>query len=156
MVLLDSKELQILSSLRANARESLTKMSRRTGIPVSTIYERLKQFEESRIRKHTCLIDFPSIGYDLRIAVLLSCKSDKKDSVRSFVSTHHHVNNVLRVNNGFDFLVEAVFENMAQVQTFLDKLDTVGVRIRKELYVLDEIVREGFLSSKEHLDLIGA
>lgn len=143
-----------MSCLRANARESLTKMSRRTGIPVSTIYERLKQFEKARIRKHTCLIDFPSIGYDLRIAVLVSCKPDKKQDVKSFVSKSHHVNNVLRVNNGFDYLVEAVFQNMAQVQSFLDKLDTVGVRIRKELYVLDEIVREGFLASKEHLDLL--
>jgi len=142
--------------LRANARESLTHMSRRTGIPVSTIYERLKQFENTRIRKHTCLLDFPAIGYDLRIAVLAHCRPDKKQAVQQFVSKNHHVNNVFRINNGFDFLIEAVFENMAQVQQFLDTLDITGVRTRKEMYVLEELVREGFMTSPEHLDLFKA
>lgn len=148
------KELSIMKHLRLNARESLTRMSRKTGIPVSTIYERLKQFEDNVIRKHTCILDFAQLGYDLRMTLLLATKKQEKDAVQQFLSTHEQVNTVLKINNGFDFLVEAVFRNMSEVQIFLDTLDKTGVSKRKEFYVLEEIQREAFLTSEAHLQLL--
>ncbi len=151
---METKEIQIMTHLRNNARESLTRMSRKTGIPVSTIYERLKKFENGIIKKHTCLLNFQQLGFDLRITLLLKAKADKKDELRVHIQKHPRVNTVMRINNGFDFLVEAIFKNMAEVQEFLDQISRKGATKTEEYYVLEEITRENFLSAKEHLALL--
>ncbi len=147
-------ELKIMKHLRVNARESLTKMSRTTGIPVSTIYERLKLFEKSVIKKHTCLIDFQKLGYDLRVTLLVKVKQNSKDSLQRCLLSHHLVNMVFRINNGYDYLIEAVFQNMAQVQEFMELLDKKGISSHKEFFVLEELKREAFLTSDAHIDFI--
>ncbi len=151
-----AKELQIMRRLRSNARETLTRMSRKTGIPVSTIYERLKSFEDGVITKHTCLLDFRRLGYDLRVTLLLQVKADARDAVRRFLEGHHQVNTILRINNGYDYLVEVLFRNMSEVQEFMDRLDVLGVKSRKEFYVLEELCREQFLTSDAHLKMLDA
>ena len=39
---MNTKDMKMIAHLRQDARMPLTKMSRRTGIPVSTIFDRLK------------------------------------------------------------------------------------------------------------------
>lgn len=148
------KQLHIMKHLRMNAREKLTKMSRQTGIPVSTIYENLKSFETRVIKKHTCLIDFRELGYDLRVTLLVKAKGENKETIRSFLKGHHQVNSVYRINNGYDFLAEVLFKNMRGLQQFLDALDDKGIKDRKEYYILDELSREAFLTNDTHLELI--
>jgi DNA-binding Lrp family transcriptional regulator len=148
------KELTVVRQLRSNARETLTKMSRKTGIPVSTIYEWLKGFEDNVITKHTCLLDFRQLGYDLRVTMLVKTPGDIKQDIQRFLQTHHRVNTVYRINNGYDFLAEVLFRTMAELQEFLDTLDLKGITERKEYYILDEISREAFLSTDAHVDLL--
>lgn len=140
--------------LRTNARETLTKMSRKTGIPVSSIYEQIKEFEGAAIKKHTCLLDFQKIGYDLRVTLLLKAKPSSKQDLQRFLSTHHQVNTVLRINNGYDFLAEVLFRNMSELQDFMDRLEELGVRERKEYYILEELQRESFLTSEAHMEIL--
>ncbi|MBU4209210.1 MAG: winged helix-turn-helix transcriptional regulator [Proteobacteria bacterium] len=42
-------DLIIISSLRQNAREKLTEMSRKTRIPVSTIFDRIAELASQQI-----------------------------------------------------------------------------------------------------------
>jgi len=49
------KDLLILSELRQNARETLTKMSKHTGIPISTIFDKIKQLN---IEKEIIFTDY--------------------------------------------------------------------------------------------------
>jgi Lrp/AsnC family transcriptional regulator, leucine-responsive regulatory protein len=149
-------ELEIMKHLRNNSRETLTRLSKKTGIPISTIYERLKDFESGAIKKHTCILDFRKLGYDLRLTLLLQAKAGARDKVLSFLETHHQVNTILRINNGYDFFTEVLCKDMAEVQEFLDKLDAVGVKSRKEYYVLEEVCREQFLTSDAHLKVLQA
>ena len=44
-----TKDLMVLAALRQNARLSLTKMSKTTHVPISTIYDKLKQYERKII-----------------------------------------------------------------------------------------------------------
>ncbi len=48
-------DLSVLAKLRQNARERLTKMSRKTSIPVTTLYNKIKTLESSIVKKHTSL-----------------------------------------------------------------------------------------------------
>ncbi len=117
------KDLKILSHLRQNARMSLTRMSKKTKIPVSTIFDRLKLQEDSYISKHVSLIDFSKLGYNTRVNMTLKVKKEQRDDVRSYLMNHQNVNSVYKINNGFDFMVEGVFRHLKDFEDFIEKFE---------------------------------
>ncbi|MEM4264151.1 MAG: winged helix-turn-helix transcriptional regulator, partial [Candidatus Woesearchaeota archaeon] len=72
--MIKKKDLLIASYLRQNCRIPLTKLARRIGIPVSTIFDRLRSCEGSFIEKQTALLNFQKLGYNTRATVLLKVK----------------------------------------------------------------------------------
>ena len=72
------KELMLLACLRNNARETLTNISKKTNIPISTIFDKLKEYEKTFIKKHTSILDFKKLGYDIRINMLLKVDRSKR------------------------------------------------------------------------------
>ena len=54
--ILDQADLKLLGHLRTNARETLTRISQETQIPVSSIFDRLKRMEKMNvIKRFTCV-----------------------------------------------------------------------------------------------------
>lgn len=152
--MLKDKELKLLSFFRNNSRMSLTKMSRLTKIPVSTIFDKLKEYEASNlIRKHTSLLDFKKLGYDIKTQLLISSGKDSRDSLQKFLVQHPKVNTVFRINNGYDFLVEAIFRNMRELDDFTKTLDEYNPTEKKEFFVMEDIKREEFLSNRANLGI---
>ena len=149
------KELEVLRALRENARETLTTISRRTGIPVSTLFDRLSEYKQKVIIKHTCLIDYTKLGYDLRVQLLIRMAKDK-DVFEKFITNHLHVNTVYKINNGYDYLVEAVFRNMKDFTEFVQSLDKFPIKERKEFYILEDLKREAFLTTPTHVKLLAS
>ena len=66
-MLISKKELKIISEFRKNARENLTCASRKLGIPVSTIYDRLKKYSGNLITRHTAILDFKKLGFGIKV-----------------------------------------------------------------------------------------
>lgn len=147
------KELQILRFLRMNSRETLTRLSKKTGVPISTLFDKLKEYRERLITRHTCLLDYQKLGFDLRVQLLFKVQKEK-EAFEQYLTTHYHVNSVFRINNGYDYLVEAVFKNMRDFTDFLTGLDRFAIKDRKEFYVLQDVKREAFLTSETHVTLM--
>ena len=154
--MLSKKELLIMSYFRKNARLNLTKISRDTGVPVSTIYDKLKKYEGSVIKKHTALVDFQKLGYELRVNVLLKSSNSTKAELCSFLLKFPNINSLLRINNGFDFLAEGIFRNMAEVQSFYEKLEKFNIQQIQEFFIIEDIKRESFLSDPDLLNIVGS
>ena len=89
--MLDKKELIILAKLRENSRESLTRMSRKISIPVSTIYEKLKNYEKTVIKKHTSLLDFNKLGFGTRATIILKSKKENRENLKQFLIENKYV-----------------------------------------------------------------
>ena len=137
------KDLRILNHLRQDARQSLVSISRKTKIPVSTVFERIKQ-QEKMIKKYTAILDFPALGYNIRANFLVK----ERSGVRSLLLDHPNVNSVFQVNGDYDFLADCVFRLMADLKCFMDELDKINAE-REVYYVIDEIKREDFLGVKK-------
>ena len=153
--MLERKDIQILSYLRNNARTSLTKMSRATHIPVSTIYDRLKLHEQGVILKHTALLDFGKLGFNARANIFLKVDKNSRDSVKEYLLKNQHVNSVYRINNGWDFMVEAIFKNINDVEDFFESIENKHHILEKQyFYVIEEIEREAFLSKRELMNIV--
>jgi DNA-binding Lrp family transcriptional regulator len=141
------KDKIILSLLRENGRMKLTNMSRKTRIPVSTLHERIKGYRGSLIKKHTALVDFRKLGYNARARVLLKVNRAEKEKVREFLKNSPCTNELMKVNNGFDFMAEFVFDSMKSLEEYLDALsERFVLESFQTYYIIDEIKEEDFLS----------
>lgn len=147
---LKQKELVLLSFFRKNARFALTKISRATGVPVSTIFDKLRKYEGGVIQRHTALLDFQKLGYTTRAKVFLKTNPQDREELSMFLKMHPNVNEVYRVNNGYDYLIEAIFKSIQDLEEFLESLEIERRVIGKEVYfVIGEVARESFLANPE-------
>jgi DNA-binding Lrp family transcriptional regulator len=149
------KDLLILTELRTNSRETLTKISRRTNVPISTIFDKIKYYQGDLIKKHTILMDFSKLGFNARANIMIKVERNAREEVRNFLLNHYNVNSVFKISNGFDFLIEGIFKNVKDVEDFLDYLESkFKLEQVQTHYIIEDIKRESFMNNQELLDLI--
>ena len=149
------KDLLLLANLRQNARETLTKISKKTKIPISTIFDRLKYHENTIIKKHTTIIDFSKLGFSTRVTLTLKVNKDDKENIRDFLTKHQNVNSVYKINNGYDFLIEGIFRNIKDLEEFLENLeDKHKIKSKQVYYIVEDIQREDFMSDANIVEMI--
>jgi len=147
IVELKRKEILLLSYFRHNARLALTKISKEIGMPVSTIFDKLKKYEETIITKHTSLLDFNKLGYATRASIFLRTPPQNRASLSSFLRGHPSVNTVYRINNGYDFMIDGIFRTVQGMEEFLEHLEIDrGVTQKSVHFVIEEVSRERFMA----------
>ncbi len=153
--MISKKDLVVISHLRNNCRETLTAISKKSRIPVSTIYEKIKRSEGGVITKHTCLVDFTKLGFNTRAKVVIQAGASGKPELLSFLIKHQNVNSVYKINNGYDFMIDSVFKNMRELEEFLETIQERFRTKKQETYfIIDDLKREAFLSDPQTLDLV--
>jgi len=142
--------------LRKDGRQPLTEISKKIGMPVSTIFDRLKANRYSLINRFTCLIDFRKIGFNCRVQVVFRIKKDDKMQMQEYLLKHANVNSVYKINNGYDFLVEGIFKEIKEVDEFLERIDEKFKVLEKRVYyIIEDVARESFMTDSIHAELIG-
>ncbi|HJX05864.1 MAG TPA: Lrp/AsnC family transcriptional regulator [Candidatus Nanoarchaeia archaeon] len=139
-------DLKFLSYLRKNSRQTLTEISKKTKIPISTLYDKLRLHERSTILKHTSLIDFAKLGFNCRADILFKVNKEERDKLGSYLKAHPAINNLFKINNGYDFLAEGIFCHVKDLEDFLDELEkSFGVEDKQTHYIIEDLKREEFL-----------
>jgi len=142
---MDKKTLKFLAILRENSREKLTVISKKTHIPISTLFDMLKDLKSATITKQTILLDFDKLGYNTRAQVLLAIDNNEKELLKKHLICNPHINNVFKINNGWSFMIETVHKNVKELDEFLEKINQNFNISRQEVhYLIDEVKREGF------------
>ncbi len=152
---MNKKDLVIMSYLRQDSRSPLTEISRKTGVPVSTIYEKIKRTGPGIITRNTCLVDFTKLGFHARANLALQASIALKKELLDFLVKHCNVNSVYKINNGYDYLAECVFPNIKELEDFVDNVE-MRFKVRKceTYFIIEDIKRESFMSYPQTLDLI--
>jgi len=142
------RDLLILSHLRQDARMKLTELSKKTKIPVSTLFDKIKTYQSrGLVAKNAALVRFEKLGYH-RVLITLSCKRQYRETMREVLEKHPSMNSLYRVNNGWDFMAEMLFPGMKEVEDFLDELeDKVKVKNKSVFYVVNDLKKENFLTN---------
>jgi len=147
--MIKNSDLKLIAYLRRNARQTLTEISKKTRIPISTLYDKLKLHEHSVILKHTTLLDFAMLGFNCRANILLKSEREERDKLGSYLKVHPAINNLYKINNGFDFLAEGVFSNVKELEDFVDILEkTFPIAEKKMHYVIEDLKREEFMPAE--------
>ncbi len=148
-------DLLIISNLRKDGRITLTKLSKRTGIPISTIFDKIKSKKLGIIKGFSAMLDFVEMGFSTLAFILIKVNKEDREQLSRFLERNLFVNSLFKVNNGYDFLFEGVFKNLKELEDFYEDIeDKFRVKSKQIFYVINELKREGFLSRPELLDLI--
>ena len=145
---ISDKDLLILSLLRKNSRETLTKISKKTKIPISTIFDKLRLLEKEYIKKHACIVDFSKLGYNMKSHICIKSHNNSNEDLKEFLLSHNNVNSVFKLEDNQDMMVESVFRNSFDLNAFLSiirskfNIETIEVK-----NIVDEIVKEKFLEN---------
>ena len=151
----EEKEMLILSTLRQNSRASLTDISKQTKIPVSTIYDKLKSYNGGIVKKFTSILDFQDIGYGAKAFLLIKLSKERSEELKDHLTKNKSVNNLLKINNGYNFLVEVIFKTIPELENYVEKLESEFNLVEKQVfYIINDIKREDFLSSPEYQKLV--
>ncbi|MEK6960331.1 MAG: Lrp/AsnC family transcriptional regulator [Nanoarchaeota archaeon] len=139
------KDAQIIAHMRRDGRTALTAISKKTGLPVSTIFDRIKGC--SAITRYSALLDFREIGFGCRAIVLLRTTKDKKRELGQHLLHHPYVNSLHKINNGMDYLLEGVFKDLGHIEQFIEDIEErYTLRTKEVHYLLEEMKREGFMT----------
>ena len=144
---MNKNELLLMTCLRQNSRASLTSLSKKTGIPISSIFDKLKRRYGSLITRHVSLLDFAQLGFAIKVHMLIKVGKNDKDPCRETLEKFFNINNLFKVNNGYDYLFEALFHNLKELDDFNDALERKFTITKRETYfVIEDIKKESFLA----------
>ncbi|MBD3361305.1 hypothetical protein GF358_00780 [Candidatus Woesearchaeota archaeon] len=145
--MIKNKDLLLLANLRADSRMHLKEISRNTRIPVSTLYDRIKAKAGDSILRNSCLLDFDKLGFNVKAHVLFRVNKTDKENLRKFLIKSLNVNNMYKINNGYDFIVEFVFRTVSDMENYLEKMDQkFSIKTKDVHYIIEDLKRESFLS----------
>lgn len=149
-----TSDIRILQHIRQNARINLTTLSRKTGVPVSTLFDKLRNQEGKIITKFTALLDFTMLGYPVRMKVFLKATPERRLELKNFLLAHTRVNDLWRINNGYDYTADCVFRDLKEAEEFLEGLEVqFGVLECQAYHVIDDLAREKVLAGELTLDI---
>ena len=140
---LSEKHLLLLSHLRQNSREKLTIISKKTNIPISTLFDMLKEMQGVLITKSTVFIDYARLGFHTRASILLRVSASDKEKLQKHLRFHPNINTIYKINNSWDFLIETIHKNNKELDIFLDQLHRqFQIQEKQVHYLIDEIKKE--------------
>jgi DNA-binding Lrp family transcriptional regulator len=132
-------------ALRRDGRQSLTALSRETGVAVSTLHDRLRTW--SGLRRATVLLDFAQLGGVHTWIVISAVPARHLGGVEAYLMRHPAVNTVQRVLSDADFLVEIFVPDLRAVEDFVNALHMQwSVGASRLLYVVRDAAREAYLT----------
>jgi len=110
--------------------------------------------EGKLITKHTSLIDFEKLGFNTRANVCLKVDKEKRGELKEHLLKNQNVNSVFKINNGYDFLAEVIFNHIKDLEDFLENLEeNFNIKGRQVYYLIEDIKKEGFMADPQLVDL---
>ncbi|MGM5481361.1 MAG: Lrp/AsnC family transcriptional regulator [Nanobdellota archaeon] len=143
------KDMRLISWLRTNSRLPLTKISKGTNIPISTLFDKLKEQEKDLVFKHTTLIDFSKLGYYTKVHLLLKTPTKHKKELEKHLKCNDKINSIYKVTEKYHFLVEGIFKHVKDFNTFLEVLEERFSPLEySSHFITEDVKREAFLAEE--------
>ena len=140
-----NKDLEIIKHLRTNSRYPLIQISKNTGIPLSTVFDRIKQNEKNTITKHTSLVDFNKLGFGIRVITLF--QTTKAEEMCDYFCKHDSINTMYKINGQYNIFMDAIFGTMSEYLKFVDETKEFDIQGKTENFVVETMSYENFLTS---------
>ncbi|MBI4150141.1 Lrp/AsnC family transcriptional regulator [Candidatus Woesearchaeota archaeon] len=146
--ILDKKDQIILEALKEDASRSSQQIAKLTGIPITTVHNRVRRLRQRGIiKQYTIHLDNRKLGKNVSVYVLIKAnyaflKGGKMDhdALANKIHKYPGVESVSLTTGGIDILVKAVMRDMDELNAFVGKFLRAleGVERTETLVVLTE------------------
>ncbi len=142
-----SKDEMIIDALKKNARASCKEISRDTGIPITTVHNRIKKLEANNtIIGYRAMINQPKLGYKICAYVLIGIdyhpkgKQVKQDELAKELSEFRGVEETQIVTGDTDMVFKIRAKDMKDLNRIIKSIvETPGINSTNTLIVLEHI-----------------
>lgn len=143
---IDQKDRKILKILKQNADYKIRKISQKTGIPVTTVHNRIQKLKQSGIiKKFTVELDQKKIGRPLSAHILVTV--DYRELKAEGINQHQLAQKILKLPGAeeadvltgeYDIIVSVQMKDIEELDPFLLKKprNLPGVESTRTLVVL--------------------
>ncbi len=123
----DQKDIALINFLKQDGRAKIGEISKHTGIPRATVFERISKLQRMGIiRNFTVNLDYEKLGLPVMAYVVLSYDSESGVNQNDLCKNLAEIDRILAVSiltGEWDIIVLTVQKSMRDLSTFvLDKL----------------------------------
>jgi DNA-binding Lrp family transcriptional regulator len=147
----DHADEKILSELQRNAKARTGDIAKRTGVPTTTVHNRIKRMErEGVIRTYRPVLDYAKLGKGIHALIFITAEGkanghpvDQEQLAKRLLALPG-VDSSRIITGGFDLVLEARIGTMEELNILLTKevRKVPGVDKTQTMFVLQEIERK--------------
>jgi DNA-binding Lrp family transcriptional regulator len=129
--MLNEKDLIILNELRKDSKISSRSLAKRVGLPISTVYRRVKNMEEKGIiTGYHASVDFEKIGKPVGVLILINLAEGKEfipiDEIRNHLQKSGEIMDLMTLHGGsFDLMAKVRLSDLDSITPFLEKIRNI-------------------------------
>ena len=142
---MDETDEKILAKLVENSRMHILKISAQTGIPDSTVSNRLKKLEKSNIiDKYTTILNPEELGINVAAIIIIQTETEKHENVEKELPKLTEVSQVYSVSGEYDILIKLWAHSLDELNDIINsKIRTIdGIEELRELIIMDVLKEE--------------
>lgn len=142
---MDETDKKICNILTENSRISISSISKKTGIPNSTISNRIHKLEEKKIiKQYTTVLDHEKIGINITAMIIIQTETEKHENVEKQLPKLEEVTHVYSISGEYDVLIKVEAMNLEELNEIINsKIRTIdGIEELRELIVMEELKNE--------------
>jgi len=128
---MDEKDMIILAQLRKNAKLSSRALAKRVGLPISTVYRRIRKMEDAGvITGYHAEVDFDKIGKPVGILVMINLAEGREfipiDKIKQELRRMGEILELMTVHGGnFDLLARVRLASLKTITPFLERVRNI-------------------------------
>ncbi|MBR9703666.1 Lrp/AsnC family transcriptional regulator [Candidatus Woesearchaeota archaeon] len=124
MTLVDEKDLLVIAELQRNAKATTGQITKRTGIPVTTVHNRMKSLEKTGvIKRYVPILDYVKLGKGLHALIFITVegKGTDQEVLAKAMLKITGVEKASILTGGYDLLLDAHVADVDALNTLLIK-----------------------------------
>lgn len=142
---MDENDKKILTELISNSRMPISKISSKTGIPDSTVSNRIKKLENNNIiEQYTTIINPEAIGIKVIAMIIIQTETEKHENVEIELPKLDKVSQVYSISGEYDILIKVWAHTLEELKDIVNsEIRTIdGIEELRELIVMEKLKEE--------------
>ena len=143
--MLDKTDLQVLTEVLRDSRQSYREIARRIGVSPGTVVSRVRDMEEKKIiSKYTAQVDFEKLGYDLTVVTEVTISNGMVFEVGIEITKMRQSCAIYNITGDSDVMVIAKFRNREELSNFTKSLLKIPNVERTKTHLVLNTMKEDF------------
>lgn len=140
---LDAKDKKILEQLQKNARQLISEIAKKTGLPRDVVQYRIKKLEENKvIRAYHAFLNPSKLGYPLYVYVgfsLYNITLEDEEKFLAFLKNHKNVIYLAKNSGKWDFSIGVCAKDYKEFDEIIKEIRRKFSKIIKEFETMPVI-----------------